>query len=78
LELSIIASILPAYILDYFRIVEFKELGNVLTKKMELEVHLDEKNIIHKAVKVEEFESKGFLALSRVRANSHFYFNFHK
>jgi hypothetical protein len=34
---------------------------------MEFEVHLDEKNIIHKAVKVEEFESKGFLALSRVQ-----------
>lgn len=67
MELSIIASILPGYILDYFTIVGFKELGNVITKKMEFEVHLDEKNTIHKAVKSEDFESKGFLPCSRVQ-----------
>jgi hypothetical protein len=66
LELSIIASILPGYILDYFTIVGL-ELGNVITKKMEFEVHLDEKKTIHKAVKSEDFESKGFLPCSRVQ-----------
>ena len=67
MELSIIESVLPDFILDYFIIVDFKELGNVLTKKMEFEVHLDEKNAIHKEVNPEEFESKGFLPSSRVQ-----------
>lgn len=34
---------------------------------MEFEVHLDEKNKIHKDVNPEEFESKGFLPSSRVQ-----------
>ena len=67
MEISMIKSILPEFILDYFTIVEFKELGNVLTNKMEFEVHLDEKNKIQKAVNSEEYESKGFLPCSRVQ-----------
>jgi len=67
MELSILESFLPKSILDYFTIVGFKELGNISTKKMEFELHLDEKNIIHQDVKVAEYESKGFLPSSRVQ-----------
>ncbi len=67
MELPIIASVLPDLILDYFTIVNFKELGNVKTKKMEFEVHLDEKNSIHQGVDSKEYESKGFLPSSRVQ-----------
>ena len=67
MELAILESFLPTSILDYFTIVGFKELGNISTKKMEFELHLDEKNNIHQDVKTEDFESKGFLPPSRVQ-----------
>ena len=67
MELPIIPSILPEFMLDYFTIIDFKELGNIITKTMELEIHLDEKNIIHKELEASEYESKGFLPSSRVQ-----------
>jgi hypothetical protein len=67
MELSLIESILPEFILQYFTIVDFKRLGNISSKEMEFELHLDEKNIIHKEVDSTEYESKGFLPPSRVQ-----------
>ena len=67
LELSLIESILPEFILDYFDIVDLKKLGNISTKQMIFEIHLDEKNSIHKEVNSDEYESKGFLPSSRVQ-----------
>jgi hypothetical protein len=68
LEDELLASILPDFILDYFEIVAFKRLGDVSTKQMILEVHLDEKNIIRNStLATRDYESKGFLPSSRVQ-----------
>ena len=67
MELTLIESILPEFILQYFTIVDFKKLGNISSREMEFEVHLDEKNIIYKEVDSTEYESKGFLPPSRVQ-----------
>jgi len=67
MNLSIIESFLPEFILDYYTIVDFKELGNISTKEMEFELHLDEKNSILKDVNPNEYESKGFLPASKVQ-----------
>jgi hypothetical protein len=52
---------------DHFEIVEFKQLGNISERNMEFEIHLDEKNQIHKDVSSLDYESKGFLPSSRVQ-----------
>jgi len=67
MDISILKSFLPEFILDYYTIVDFKEIGNVSTKQMEFELYLDEKNCIHQDVDSEEYESKGFLPPSRVQ-----------
>lgn len=67
MELTLIESILPEFILQYFTIVDFKTLGNTSSKEMEFELHLDEKNIIHKEIDSTSYESKGFLPPSRVQ-----------
>lgn len=67
MELSLIESILPEYILEHFTIVDFKKVGDISSKEMEFELHLDEKNIIHKEIDTTEYESKGFLPASRVQ-----------
>jgi len=67
MEIELLASVLPDFLLDYFDIVEFKKLGYIQTKTMIFEIHLDEKNRIHKDVFPEEYESKGFLPPSRVQ-----------
>jgi|TARA_B110000211_G_scaffold162996_1_gene184159 hypothetical protein len=67
LELTLIESFLPEFILDYFDIVNLKKLGDLSTKQMIFEIHLDEKNYIHKEVNSNEYESKGFLPRSKVQ-----------
>jgi hypothetical protein len=67
MDISILKSFLPEFILDYYTIVDFKERGNVSTKQMEFELYLDETNCIHQDVDSEEYESKGFLPPSRVQ-----------
>ena len=67
MDLALLASFLPEFILDQFSIVDFKKLGNIETKKMEFEIHLDERNIISKEVDTTIYESKGFLPASRIQ-----------
>lgn len=67
MEKEILASILPNLLLENFTIVNFKELGDIQTKTMFFEIHLDEKNIIHDSEIRGDFESKGFLPSSRVQ-----------
>lgn len=54
-------SLLPESFLDYFDLVSCTQLGNVSTKKMEFELHLDERNILPVGYDTSEYESKGFL-----------------
>jgi len=66
-EHELLEEFLPDFILYYFDIIDFKKLGDIETKKMFFEIHLDEKNIIHDSDIREDFESKGFLPSSRVQ-----------
>jgi hypothetical protein len=71
LEQELLEEFLPDFILDYFEIIDFKKLGEIESKKMFFEIHLDEKNEIQKDVSKDvskdDYESKGFLPSSRVQ-----------
>lgn len=58
---------LPELVLEHFRIVAYHKLGNIETKKMEFEIHLDELNELPSGCVEEEYESKGFLPATRVQ-----------
>ena len=57
---SIFSSFLPDGLLAHFDIVDFKELGDLQTKKDCFYIYLDEKNILPKDFNTNDFESKGF------------------
>lgn len=59
--------ILPEILNTHFNLLRYQKLGNVSDKTMELELHLDEKNIIPNGYNPSEYESKGFLPSSRVQ-----------
>lgn len=60
MDYSIFSSFLPDGLLTHFDIVDFKELGDLQTKKDCFYIYLDEKNILPKGYLSTEFESKGF------------------
>jgi hypothetical protein len=60
MNLEVLKSVLPTDLLDFFDIVDFKELGDMSTKKDCFFIYLDEKNILQSTVNSEEYESKGF------------------
>jgi outer membrane usher protein FimD/PapC len=57
---EVLRSILPQGLLDYFDIVEFKELGDIATKKDSFYIYLDEKNVLPGHLNEADYESKGF------------------
>jgi len=65
--LELITEILPGLLIDHFDVVFHHQVGIVLTKKMELEIFLDEKNELPKKYNPIEYESRGFLPPSRVQ-----------
>ncbi len=58
---------LPEGLLTHFEVVSLLELGDVSTKKMIFEIHLDEKNQLPEELNPIEYESKGFLPSSRIQ-----------
>ncbi len=60
MESSLLCSFLPAGLLSHFDIVDFKELGDLSSKKDCLHIYLDEKNALPEAYAPDSFESKGF------------------
>lgn len=60
MDFSVFSHFLPDGLLDHFAIVDFKELGDLQTKKDCFFIYLDEKNILPKSFDCNEFESKGF------------------
>jgi hypothetical protein len=60
MNFSIFTSFMPDGLLTHFDIVDFKELGDLHTKKDCLYIYLDEKNILPNQYLSTEFESKGF------------------
>lgn len=67
METSLLQEFLPELVLEHFRIVAYHKLGNIETKKMEFEIHLDELNELPPGCVEEEYESKGFLPATRVQ-----------
>jgi|TARA_B110000967_G_C18816433_1_gene526364 hypothetical protein len=67
LERELLEEFLPDCLLDYFEVVALKKLGNISSKQMEFEIHLDEKNIFHNENNQLDYESKGFLPSRRAQ-----------
>ena len=61
MDFSIFSSFLPDGLLSHFDIVDFKELGDLQTKKDCFFIYLDEKNSLPVDFNSNDFESKGFL-----------------
>lgn len=60
MDFSVFSHFLPNGLLDHFAIIDFKELGDLETKKDCFFIYLDEKNILPNGFEGNEFESKGF------------------
>ncbi|WP_421497881.1 ISAon1 family transposase N-terminal region protein [Flavobacterium columnare] len=60
MDLEFIKHFLPSGLLDYFDIVDFKELGDLSTQKDCFFLYLDEKNTLHSMENSDLYESKGF------------------
>jgi hypothetical protein len=60
MDFSMFSSFLPKGLLSHFDIVDFKELGDLQTKKDCFYIYLDEKNQLPKGYVSTDFESKGF------------------
>lgn len=67
MNIDILKSVLPDGLLDYFEIVDFKELGDTSIKKDCFFIYLDEKNILPTSYNSEEYESKGFNNRSQIQ-----------
>ena len=67
MKTELLEQFLPDFLLDHFDIIDLKKLGDLSTKQMVFEIHLDEKNNIQKAIDSNDYESKGFLPPSRVQ-----------
>ena len=67
LERSLLEEILPTLLHEHFEIVGHLKLGCIETKKMEIEIHLDERNELPIGHSRSDYESKGFLPSSRVQ-----------
>ena len=60
MDFSIFPFFLPEGLLSYFDIVDFNELGDLLTKKDWFYIKIDGKNILSKEYDPIEYVSKGF------------------
>jgi hypothetical protein len=60
MDFSMLSVFLPEELLSHFDIVDFKELGDIQTKKDCFYIYLDEKNIIPEGFSLDKYESKGF------------------
>ncbi|QYS89485.1 ISAon1 family transposase N-terminal region protein [Flavobacterium davisii] len=60
MDLEFIKHFSPEGLLDYFDIVDFKELGDLSTQKDCFFIYLDEKNVLHSVDNPVQYESKGF------------------
>jgi len=60
MEIPFLSYFLPEKLLEYFVITNIEELGCVSTKKMVLQIHLEEINTIPLGYDSSQYESKGF------------------
>jgi len=67
MDSSLLKSFLPTGLLDYFSIVDFRELGDLTTKKDCFYIYLDEKNVLPSGYNATDFESKGFYTRTSIQ-----------
>ena len=67
MEIGLISYILPTELLSHFEITSVQELGELASKKMILEIHLEEKNKLPSGYFSKDYESKGFSSESRIQ-----------
>jgi len=67
LELDLLQEFLPDQLLAYFEVVSYNKLENAETKKMEIEIYLDERNNLPSTYSRTDYESKGFLPCSKIQ-----------
>jgi hypothetical protein len=67
MDFSIFSSFLPVGLLSHFDIVDFKELGDLSTKKDCFYIYLDEKNTLPMGFNSSDYESKGFFDRTKVQ-----------
>lgn len=60
MDFSFFVHFLPDGLLEHFNVVEFKELGDIESKKDCFYIYLDEKNLLPNGYKNDYYESKGF------------------
>jgi hypothetical protein len=67
MDSSLLKSFLPTGLLDYFSIVDFRELGDLTTKKDCFYIYLDEKNALPPGYNATDYESKGFYTRTSIQ-----------
>jgi len=60
LEQSVIQLLLPEGLLEYFGIIEVKQLCRIKDRQTFYELHLEKQNRFHCGYNAVDFESKGF------------------
>jgi len=67
MNFDLLSTFLPTGLLDYFAIVDFRELGDLNTKKDCFYIYLDEKNVLPPGYNTSEYESKGFYSRTMIQ-----------
>lgn len=67
MEKELISYFLPEGLLEHFRITKVEELGEVSTKRMVLQIELEEINKLPKGYTAELYESKGFYPVTVIQ-----------
>jgi hypothetical protein len=67
LDQAIIQYILPSELLEHFEVTMLVELGDISTREMILEIHLEESNTLPGGYLGVDYESKGFSSRSRIQ-----------
>jgi len=67
LEKEFISYFLPQGLLQYFTIIRVEELGDILTKKMILQIELEEINNLPLGYDSSLYESKGFFPITAIQ-----------
>jgi hypothetical protein len=60
MDISVFSDFLPEGLLEHFDVVDFKELGDLDTKKDCFYIYLDERNVLPNEFENDDYESKGF------------------
>ena len=67
MEKELIGYFLPQGLLKYFTISNVEELGEVSTKRMVLQIDLEEINLLPEGYDPKEYESKGFCPVTLIQ-----------